>query len=86
MKIHDCSAVCILSLAIAMENSLAEIKGARDSGSNDRKRLSMQMSKTQAEQLEQLEELDSIRIKTMLNGRRCTDFMKVFCSTENCYI
>ena len=64
MTIHDCSDICILSFAIAMANSLAEMKGVTPGtvGNNDRKRLSMQMSQAQAEQLE---ELDSIRIKTM---------------------
>ena len=64
LTIHDCSDICILSFAIAMANSLAEMKGVTPGtvGNNDRKRLSMQMSQAQAEQLE---ELDSIRIKTM---------------------
>ncbi len=64
LKRHNCSAVCILSFTIAMANSLGEMKGVTPGtvGNNDRKRLSMQMSQAQAEQLE---ELDSIRIKTM---------------------
>ena len=63
MKIHDCSDVCILSFAIAMAGTLADIKGVTPGmvGNNDRKRLSMEMSQAQ----QQLEELDSIRIKTM---------------------
>ena len=63
MKIHDCSDVSIISFAIAMAGSLADIKGVTPGmvGGNDRKRLSMEMSQAQ----QQLEELDSIRIKTM---------------------
>ena len=81
MKIHDCSDVSIISFAIAMAGSLADIKGVTPGmvGGNDRKRLSMEMS--QARQLE-----NSIRIKNDVPNGKDVQILKVFCSTENCYI